>query len=92
MKSMRNLGWAVLLAACGLGLSAGALACELGSPEVNRHGATVHYVSDSAGERVGQVSQRPNGQWEAVIHGKGALNESFTSAARAAEAVCTNSR
>ncbi|MCC5859804.1 MAG: hypothetical protein JJT90_16720 [Ectothiorhodospiraceae bacterium] len=92
MKSMRKLGWAALLAVGGLGLSAGALACELGSAEVNQHGAAVHYVSDSAGARVGQVSQRSDGQWEAVVHGQGALNEGFTSAARAAEAVCANSR
>lgn len=73
----------VLLAASGA-----AAACELGPMQHNAAGERQIAVIDSYGQQVGMTLQGRDGRWEAIVESLGALNQQYSSARAAAQAIC----
>lgn len=86
---LRKIGWqAVLFLGCVL-LSAKINACYLGGgSSLGDHGSMQLDVFSNTGEKIGLIHRGDNERWEAIIFTLGALNESFTSANEALNAVC----
>lgn len=81
----------------GLGLSvlagtSAAAVCELGRVAFNAAGEQQLSVVDGNGREVGMTLQGRDGRWEAIVDGKGALNQRFGSARSAAQAICSEAQ
>lgn len=81
--------------ALGISLLAGtsaAAACELGRVTFNAAGEQQLTVVDGNGRQLGMTLQGRDGRWEAIVDGRGALNQRFGSARLAAQAICSEAQ
>lgn len=83
------------VAALGIGLLAfagNAAACELGPVKYNAAGEQLLTVVNGNGQQIGMTLQGRDGFWEAVVEGRGALNQRYRSARAATQAICSQAQ